>query len=228
MTSQRSFFLAKWRVSEMVSQYDSTVVSSPVTFLWLGSLKWVNFSRDYLYIAALVRDECQTHPSYRWAQIMLQNRTSAVEPPKGEWDSLVLAWTGWQKVLGQGVGIIAKQLLARAVVMHHLTLEQELLWDPGVGTRVSLQRAAPCAHSPALTDSSATCPARLAWFTRSLTHSWPLPEGKCDRNSKNLGSPTWDNRRQRSLPGARGCQHCPGAMDCGFQLSYILTVDACP
>lgn len=31
-------------------------------------------------------------------------------------------------MLGQGVGIIAKQLLATAVVMHHLIPEQELPW----------------------------------------------------------------------------------------------------
>lgn len=37
-------------------------------------------------------------------------------------------------MLGQGVGIIAKQLLATAVVMHHLIPEQELPWDPWAET----------------------------------------------------------------------------------------------
>lgn len=76
--------------------------------------------------------------------------------------------------------------------------------------------------------TSAICPARLEWFTCSLTHSWPPPEGKCDGNTKNLWNPTWDNGKQCSVLGAHGCQHYPGGMDCQFQLSYILTVDACP
>lgn len=56
-------------------------------------------------------------------------------------------------MLGQGVGTIAK-LLARAVVMHHLILEQKLPWDPWVGTREfagATAEAAPCAPSPAVT-----------------------------------------------------------------------------
>lgn len=64
-------------------------------------------------------------------------------------------------MLGQGVGIIAKELLATVVVMHHLIVEQELPWDPWAGSlQVSLPRAAPCA--PHQHSHSAACPARLA------------------------------------------------------------------
>lgn len=37
-------------------------------------------------------------------------------------------------MLGQSVDIITKQLLVTAVVIHHLTLEQELPWDAWAGT----------------------------------------------------------------------------------------------
>lgn len=70
-------------------------------------------------------------------------------------------------------------------------------WDSRV-CRWCLQRAAPCARSAAL-NTSATCPARLAWVTPGLTHSWPLPEGKCVGNTKILWSPTLETE---------GSAHC--------------------
>lgn len=159
-----------------------------------------------LFVHCPTTEGCMPNTSfYRWAQITCY-RTGSVRwnHPK-EWDSLVLGWTGWPKVLGQGVGIIAKQLLATAVVMHHLIVEQELPWAGSL--QVSLPRAAPCA--PHQHSHSAACPARLAWFTCGLTHCWPLPEGKWVGTHSTCEASL--GQQKAALPAsARGCQHCPG------------------
>lgn len=154
MTFQKSLFSCTcFRNGFSVSQHGCSL---PGQFPVAGthSLQPVNFSGDTAlphYSGTYAKHILPQMSSHH----LLQNRISAMEPPKGEWDSLVLGWTGWQKVLGQGVGIIARQLLATAVVRHHLILEHELPWDPWVGTPefagVTTEGCS-CADSPAVTS----------------------------------------------------------------------------
>lgn len=210
MTFQKSLFSCKmacFRDGFSVPHH-GCVLTGHFPVAWTYSLQWVNFSRDYLCIAPLLRDTSQTQPSYRRAQITCYKTGPVQWNPKGEWDSLVLGWTGWQKVLGQGVSINC-QTAAGNSCCHASSHTRAgapvgpVGWDTGVCRCHCRGLLSVLTHQQL--QLCYFCPARLAWFTHDLTHPWPLPEGKCDGNTKNLGSPTWDNRRQCSLPGARGC-----------------------
>lgn len=85
---------------------------------------------------------------------LLQNRTSAMEPQRRVGFSSAGMNRVTRKCLGRLLVLIARQLLATAVVMHHLILGRSSRGTRGLGhwsLQVSLQRAALCAHSPAVT-----------------------------------------------------------------------------
>lgn len=174
----------------------------PVT--WIRSLGWVfYFSRDYMHCPT-TRGPMPKHilPTDEFTSAATkQDQCNGTTQRTITLTSLVLGWTGWQEVLGQGISVIAKQPLKHYHASSHSRAEAHL-GPVGRDTRVCR-----CHHGGLLSLYSLTgqlclcyfCPACLAWFTPDISRK--LSNG----NTKKMRSPTWDNRRHGSVPGAGEC-----------------------
>lgn len=177
MTFQKSLFSCKmacFRDGFSVPHH-GCVLTGHFPVAWTYSLQWVNFSRDCLCIAPLLRDTSQTQPSYRRAQITCYKTGPVQWNPKGEWDSLVLGWTGWQKVLGQAVSINCQTAAGNSCCHASSHTRQELPWDPWAGTLAFAGVTAEGCSLCSLTSSYSSAISVLHAWRDSLT-TWLTPD----------------------------------------------------